>query len=166
MLGCARDERGIALPLAVVAILILAGLVMLLAQMTANELDIDRYTRGDVRAQYLAQAAIEHQIYLLKENKDALAVGLTNLPANANGETRYRVTGLACLLNCTANRESRRWRIVGQGQVRRRNPDGSFTLLQTRQIRTLVEIAYSGTGVDLYRFPSEVTIVRWEEVYP
>lgn len=160
-----RDEQGIALPLAIVAIVVLAGLVILLAQMTANELDIDRYTRGDVRAQYLAQAGIEHQIYELKGNKDAGALGFVNLPASSNGELRYR-TALTCLLTCTANRESRRWRIVGTGQVRRRNADGSFTLLQSRQIRAFVEVAYIGDGVDLYRFPSEVTVVRWEEVYP
>lgn len=163
--GLHTDERGVALPLAVLAILILAGMIFLLTQITANELEIDRYTRGDVRAQYLAQAGIEHQIFLLKGNKAAGAVPVTNFPASANGEARY-FTSLTCLLNCSANRESRRWRIVSTGQVRRLNPNGTFTLIQNRQIRALVEIDYSGTGADLYAFPTEVTILRWEEVFP
>ncbi|MGH2453692.1 MAG: hypothetical protein ACRDF5_08000 [bacterium] len=160
------DERGLALPLAILAVLILSGLILLLTQLTANELDIDRYTRGDVRAQFLAQAGIEHQIYVLKGNKNGAALGTPiNFPASGNGQFRY-FTALTCLLNCSTNRESRRWRIVGTGQVRRQNPGGSFTLIQNRGIRAVVEIAYSGTGADLYRFPTEVTILRWEEVYP
>jgi hypothetical protein len=160
-----RDEGGLALPLAILAVLILAGLILMLTQLTANELDIDRYTRGDVRAQFLAQAGIEDQIYRLKGNKSAGAVPITNFPASANGEARY-FTALTCLLNCSANRESRRWRIVSTGQVRRQNPGGGFSLIQNRQIRALVEIDYSGDGANLYAFPTEVTIIRWEEVYP
>ncbi|HEV8339764.1 MAG TPA: hypothetical protein VGR25_08925 [bacterium] len=161
-----RNERGLALPLAILAVLLLAGLILMLAQLTANELDIDRYTRGDVRAQYLAQAGIEHQIYVLKGDKNGAALATPiNFPASGSGQYRYS-TSLTCLLNCTANRESRRWRIVSTGQIRRPNPGGGFTVIQTRAIRAVVEIAYSGTGADLYRFPTEVTILRWEEVYP
>ncbi len=161
-----RNERGLVLPLAILAVLILTGLILLLTQLTANELEIDRYTRGDVRAQFLAQAGIEHQIYVLKGNKNGAALATPiNFPASGNGQFRY-LTSLTCLLNCGANRESRRWRIVGTGQVRRQNPGGGFTLIQNRQIRALVEIDYSGDGANLYAFPTEVTIVRWEEVYP
>ncbi len=156
------EERGVALPLAILVALILAGLIVTLAQMTSAELEIEQRTFWDIRAQYLAQAAIEHQIYLLKGNKNAGALALTNYPITPGREYWYRTT-LTCLLNCTTNRESRRWRIIGTGEIRR---PGTSTVLQNRAIRAVVEIAYSGTGADLYRFPTAVIILRWEEVYP
>lgn len=168
------EERGVALPMALIVMLILALLIVTLAEITTAELEIERRTFWDTRAQYLAQAGVEHQIYALKGNKDAGSVWAVNFPATPGQEYWYTVTR-TCLsqlsagdpaVSCTANRETRRWEINSTGEVRRRNPDLTFTVLQTRSLRVWVEIRYSGTAPDLYRFPVRVTVHRWEEAYP
>jgi Tfp pilus assembly protein PilV len=157
------DERGVALPLALVVLLILAALAVALADMTAAELDMGRWARWDVQSHYLAQAGMEHQIYALKANKDAAAVGAVNYPATADQEYWYTTT-VACLLQCAADRESRRWRIVSRGEIRQ---TGGGPTLQSRAIRADVEIAYAwDAGTGTFRLPTAVTILRWEEVYP
>jgi len=157
-----REERGVALPLALLVLLILAALAVALSEMTAAELDTQRLTRWDVQAQYLAQAGMEHQIYTLKANKNAGALAPVNYPVTPGQEYWYS-TALTCVLQCSSNRESRRWEIVATGEIRQ---PGGGAVLQARAIRALVEIAYAGSGVNLYAFPTEVTILRWEEVYP
>lgn len=157
-----RSERGVALPLALMVILILSVLVVGIAQMTISELEIQRRTDLDVRAQYLAQAGIEHQIFVLKGDKNAGALAPVNYPSAVGQEFWYSTT-LICQLQCANNRESRRWEITATGEVRR---SGGGPVEQTRAIRAVVEIAYTGTGVNLYQFPRTVTILRWEEVYP
>lgn len=156
------NERGVALPLALMVILILSALVAGVAQMTISEVEIQRRTDLDVRAQYLAQAGIEHQIFVLKGNKDAGGLAPVNYPPAAGQEFWYS-TALVCQLHCASNRESRRWEVTATGEVRR---SGGGPILQTRAIRAIIEIAYSGSGANLYQFPAEVTILRWEEVYP
>ena len=172
----ALDERGVALPLALVVLLILAALAVALADLTAAELDTGRWTRWDVQAQYLAQAGIEHQIYALKANKNAVGVGSVNYPLTPGQEYWYSVAS-SCLaaqsagdpaISCspTTDRESRRWRIVATGEIRE---PGSPTVLQTRAIRADVEIAYgwgTANGITGFVLPTTVTILRWEEVYP
>ena len=159
-----EEERGVALPLALVVLLILAALAVALADLTAAELDTGRWTRWDVQAQYLAQAGIEHQIYTLKANKNAGALAAVNYPLTPGQEYWYSTT-VTCLLQCPPTyRESRRWRIVSTGEIRE---PGSPTVLQTRAIRADVEIAYAwDSGTNSYRLPTAVTILRWEEVYP
>lgn len=157
-----RTERGVALPLALVVILILSALVAAVAQMTITEIEVHRRTDLDVRAQYLAHAGIEHQIYVLKGNKNAGPLTPVNYPLTPGQEYWYS-TALVCQLQCASNRESRRWEITATGEVR---TNGGGPTLQTRAIRAVVEISYGGTGASLYQFPGEVTILRWEEVYP
>ena len=158
-----REERGVALPLALVALLILAALAVALADLTAAELDAGRWTRWDVQAQFLAQAGMEDQIYALKANKNGAALAPANYPVTPGGEYWYSTT-LTCLLQCGVDRESRRWRIVASGEIR---PPGGGPALQTRAIRADVEIAYGwDAGTSSFRLPSAVTILRWEEVYP
>ena len=157
-----REETGVALPLALVVILILAALTAALAQMTTAEIGIHERTQRDTRALYLALAGLEHQIYQLKSNKDTGALAPVNYPSTSGQEYWYS-TALTCLLQCTSSRESRRWEITATGEVRR---PGTGDVLQTRAVRAVVEIAYSGSGANLYRYPSKVTTLRWEEVYP
>lgn len=159
----ARDERGVALPLALLLLLILAALAIALAELTEAELDVGRLTRWDLQAQYLAQAGMEHQIFALKGNKGAAALAATNYPATPGAEFWYSTT-LTCLLQCATDRESRRWEIVATGEIRQ---PGGGPVLQTRAIRALVEIDYAwDAGAGTFRLPTEVTIRRWEEVYP
>ncbi len=148
--------------MALVIVLILAVLMLGLAQTTTSELGITQATDWDIRALYLAEAGVEHQIYALKGSKDAGPLGPVNYPVTPGQEYWYRTT-LTCLLGCGVNRETRRWQIVGTGEVHLPN---SATILQTRALRALVEIDYGGSGANLFQFPTRVIIVRWEEVYP
>lgn len=158
-----RDQRGVALPLALVVLLILAALATALAELTTAELDTGRWTRWDVQAQYLAQAGMEHQIYALKANKSAAALAAVNYPVTAGQEYWYS-TSLTCLLQCGTDGESRRWRVVATGEIRQ---SGGGPVLQTRALRADVEIAYAwDSGTSTFRLPTAVTILRWEEVYP
>lgn len=157
-----RREDGLALPLAMIVVLILSALMLGLAETTTSEIGTALATHRDLRANYLAQAALEHQIYLLKANKGAGPIGLTNYPVTPGGEYWYS-TALTCLLNCGVNFETRRWQIVGTGEL---HQTGSSTILQNRSIRAVVEIHYGGSGATLFALPTKVVILRWEEVYP
>lgn len=168
--GTLRNERGVALIMALVVILILAAIVLAVSQMTTGEVDIHRMSRWDTLAQYLAQAGVEHQIYLLKGNKDAAAVPYQNypvLPGETAGSGRlWYVTSLACTLNCPpGNPAVRRWTIVSNGEIWD-CPTPCTTLLHQRQIRAQVEIAYATCGGTTNGCPERVTLLRWEEVYP
>lgn len=157
-----HDERGVALVIALVVILVLTAIVLSVAQMTTGEIEIQGLTRWDTTAQYLAQAGVDHQIYLLKTNVNAAAIAYTNSPV-LPGETAgfgslwYRTT-LTCEVNCTGSPSSRRWSIDAFGEIRRY--DGTWTTLQQRTIRVQVDITYTGSEVNT------VTLLRWEEVYP
>ncbi len=156
------EERGVALIMALITVLILSALMLGLAETTTSDLGVAQSTLWDIRALYLAEAGIEHQIYVLKGNKDAGPLGSVNYPVTPGQEYWFRTT-LTCLLGCGVNRETRRWQIVGTGEVHLPN---SATILQTRAIRALVEIGYGGSGPNLFQFPRRVIVLRWEEVYP
>jgi len=143
-------------------VLILSALMLGLAETLTSEFSSALPASRDVRANYLAQAGIEHQIYLLKANKNAGAIGLTNYPVTPGQEYWYSTT-LQCLLSCSTNFETRRWQITGTGEI---HLSGTSTVLQTRTIRALVEIHYGGSGGSLFLFPTRVLVLRWEEVYP
>ena len=157
-----HDERGLALPMAMLVVMILSALMMELALTSTAEFGAALPASRDLRANYLAQAGMEQQIYLLKVNKNAGAIGLTNYPVTPGGEYWYSTT-LQCLLNCGVNFESRRWQIVSTGEI---HQSGSPTVLQNRSVRAVVEIRYGGTGGSLFQFPTKALILRWEEVYP
>jgi Tfp pilus assembly protein PilV len=156
------NERGFALPLAMLVVLILSALMLALAQALTSEYSAALPASRDVRANYLAQAGVEHQVYLLKVNKGAAAIGLTNYPVTPGTEYWYSTT-LTCLLNCSTNFETRRWQIVSTGEV---HLAGTSTVVQTRTIRAMLEIHYGGNGASLFLFPTKVLVLRWEEVYP
>jgi hypothetical protein len=157
-----RDERGLALPMAMLVVTILSAITLELALTSTAEFGAALPAYRDVRANYLAQAGIEHQIYLLKANKDAGGIGPTNYPVTPGQEYWYTTT-LQCLLNCGVNFESRRWQIVSTGEI---HQTGSSTVVQNRSIRALLEIHYGGSGGSLFQFPTKVLVLRWEEVYP
>jgi type II secretory pathway component PulK len=157
-----HGERGLALPLAMLVVMILSAITLELALTSTAEFGDALATARDLRAGYLAQAGIEHQIYLLKANKDAGPIGLTNYPVTPGRDYWYSTT-LQCLLSCGANFETRRWQLVATGEI---HQAGSATVLQTRSIRALVEIHYGGTGSALFQIPTQVLVLRWEEVYP
>ena len=165
------DQRGVALPVALVIILILTAIVLGVAQTTTSDLEIERLSRWDTTLQYLAQAGIEHQIYLLKDNKDAPAITDQNFPV-LPGESPgfgafWYYTRVSCTLNCSGNPPSRRWDIDAFGEIRRYDPAmGTWTKLQQRQVRAQVEIIYVSCNGQTNRCPSAVTLLRWEEVYP
>jgi type II secretory pathway component PulK len=155
-------ERGVAMIMALVIVVILTALMLALAETTTSEVGVTQATDWDTRALYLAEAGIEHQIYLLKANKDAGALGPVNYPVTPGQEYWYSTT-LTCLLHCGGNWETRRWQIVATGTIRQ---SSTSTVLQTRSLRAVVEIQYGGSGANLFLYPTDVTILRWEEVYP
>jgi hypothetical protein len=142
--------------------MILSAITLELALTSTAEYGAALPAARDIRTGYLAQAGAEHQIYLLKANKDAGAVGLTNYPVTPGREYWYSTT-LQCLLSCGATFETRRWQIVSTGEI---HQAGSATVLQNRSIRAIVEIHYGGSGASLFQLPTQVLILRWEEVYP
>lgn len=168
-MGTIRNERGVALIMALVVILILAAIVLAVSQMTTGEIEVHRLTRWDTLAQYLAQAGLEHQIYLLKGNKDAAAVPYQEYPQLPEftpglGPFWY-ITSLVCTLNCPpGNPAVRRWSIDSFGEVWRF--DGVWTLLQQRTVRAQVEITYVTCAGVTNGCPKQITFLRWEEVYP
>jgi hypothetical protein len=150
--------------MAVVMALVVALIVAGVAQLVAADLDVARLTQWDTTAQYVAQAGLEHQIYLLKANKDAGAIAYTNYPVTPDQRTWY-VTSVTCLLNCAGNVPSRRWRVLSTGEIRQYNPDLTWTVLQTRTLQAEVDITYTGLA-PLYANPQRITVLRWEEVLP
>lgn len=166
-----HDQRGIALPVALVIILILTAIVLAVAQTTTSDVEIERLSRWDATLQYLGQAGIEHQIYLLKDNKDAAAIADTNFPV-LPGESPgfgafWYYTTVSCTVNCSGNPSTRRWSVDGFGEIRRYDSGlGSWTKLQQRRVRAQVEITYISCNGQTNRCPSGVTLMRWEEVYP
>jgi Tfp pilus assembly protein PilX len=151
--------------MAIIVTLIVALIAGGIAQVLVADLEMGRLVRWDTEAQYLAQAGLEHQIYLLKADKTAPAVPYTNYPATPDQRTWY-VTSRRCLLptldDCTSNVSTRRWCILSTGEIRRYNPDATFTVLHTRTIRAEVDIAYGGT-LPLYGTPLAVAVLRWDE---
>ncbi|MDQ7840640.1 MAG: hypothetical protein RDU83_06385 [bacterium] len=154
--------------MAVVVTMILALIVAGIAQLMIAEMEMGRLTRWDAEAQYLAQAGLEHQIYLLKADKTAAAVPYTNYPVTLDQRTWY-ITTRRCLLStpadCTsivaADIAARRWCILSTGEIRRYT-GATFVVLQTRTIRAEVDITYGGAS-PLYGTPLRVTTLRWEE---
>lgn len=149
--------------MAIVVTLILALIAGGIAQVVVADLEMGHLTRWDAVALYLAQAALEHQVYLLKEDKDAAAVPYTQYPVTADQRGWY-ATSLTCLLNCsgTPAPSARRWCVLATGEIRRYNPDATFSVLHSRTIRAEVDITYGGAS-PLYGTPLKVTVLRWEE---
>lgn len=168
-LRIARDDRGVALPLALMLILILSLVILGVSQITTTALDVNRYSRWDNIDRYLAHAGIEHQIYLLKQDQTAGAVSYQNYPV-LSGETSgcgkfWYMTTLTCTLNCAGSTQTtRQWTIVANGEVRNTTNCVTFTRLQQRQIRAQLQITYQAIGATMV--PQSVSFLRWEEVYP
>jgi hypothetical protein len=158
-------EGGMALVLALVVTFIMALVVAGIAQVLTADLDMSRIALWDATAQYLAQAGLEHQIYLLKGNKATGAgIGYTNFPVTVDQRYWYATT-LTCLLNCAGNVSIRRWRIQSTGEIREYS-GGPYTVLQTRVVTADVDINYDGVAPNLYAYPTRVRILRWEETLP
>jgi Tfp pilus assembly protein PilX len=157
-------EEGVALIMAVLMTVIVALVVAGIAQVLTADLDMGRVALWDTTAQYLAQAGLEHQIYLLKLDKNSAAIAYTNFPVTADQRGWY-TTSLTCLLNCSGTVSARRWRVQSTGELRQYN-GLSYTVLQTRTINADVNITYDGVAPNLYAFPQKVTVLRWEEALP
>ncbi len=179
-----RDERGVALILALVVVLILAAITLAMGFMTSAEVDIHRMSRWDTLAQYLGQAGVEHQIYLLKGDKNSCFVPYQEYPQlpqyTAGLGPFWYITSLTCIATpgdtCTldaitfcptGNPPSRRWTINSFGEVwRYDSATVTWALLQQRTIRAQVEITYVNCGALTNGCPSGVTLLRWERVEP
>ncbi len=149
------DCRGLALPLTLFVLVVLALLTAALAGTTVAEIDSDRLVAWDRKALYAAEAGLEHQIYELKRDKSAAPVGTASLSPNL----RYVVTSeckpeLSAGATCTENRELRAWEITSTGEVLDRG-----AVIHSRTVWALVEIRYGGPN---YGTPRSVSVLRWE----
>jgi len=165
-----RREEGVALPVTLFVLVILALLVAALAGTTLGELESERLVDWDRRALYLAEAGVEHQIFSLKVDKDAPAVGTVSMGGSPL-EGRY-VVSLTCLPFLSAGGscsrpESRTWLITSRGELWQ---DG--TRVHVRTVEAVVEIRYCGgaanfkdcpTSGPLYGSPEVVLVHRWEQ---
>lgn len=169
-------QDGLALPLTLFVLVVLALLTAAVAGTTTAELESSQLVDRDRRALYLAEAGLEHQIYALKVNKDTGPVGTVSLGGSPT-EERY-VVDLRCLQElsagrtCTGNRESRTWLITSTGELRQ-----GTSLVHSRTVEAVVEIRYCGgaqnvrgvgcpsspsTG-SLYGSPQRVLVRRWQQ---
>jgi len=161
-----RNQSGVALVIALVVILILSVIVLAVSQMTTSEVQIHRLTRWDTLAQYLAQAAVDHQIYNLKQDRGAGAVGWVEYPQLPQyppglGPFWYIVNSLTCTLNCSGTPAVRQWTIEAFGDVwHYDSATATWTLLQRRTLLARLRITYSGSS------PTNVALLRWEEASP
>ncbi len=162
-----HNERGVALILALVVIVILAAIVLAVAPITTSELEIHRLDRWGDALRYVAIAGIEHQIYQLKASQGGLSIGYVNYPV-LPGETAgcgaywYNVSRTCLVPSNCSNSTSRQWSIRSDGEIW---TIGCATILQQqRSIRATVTITYTKAG-STYT-PRSVTFQRWEEVYP
>jgi len=178
-----RNEQGVAFIMALVVVLVLAAITLAMGFMTTSEVDIHRLSRWDTLAQYLGQAGIEHQIYLLKSNKNDCGVPYQEFPQLAQyspglGPFWYFATPICSATpgdpctpdvnGCpTGNPDIRRWDINSYGEVWRYDAGtGTWALLQRRTIRARVEITYATCTAGTYACPSAVTLLRWERAEP
>ena len=165
-----RGQDGLAMPVTLFALAVLALLTAALAGTTTAELESERLVDWDRRALYLAEAGLEHQIFALKQDKDSGDVGTVSMGGSPL-EGRYHVIRQCVDLasagsTCRDNRESRTWRITSRGELWQ-----GATLVHTRTVEALVEIRYCGgadnvkgcpTGGAAYGSPEAVLIHRWE----
>jgi len=160
-----QEDRGVALALTLVIILILAAIVLGTASVTTSEVEIERLSRWDTQTQYLAQAAAEHLIYLLKRDKPTdVTLAPVNFPVTTGQESWYFAAAI-CQSGCAA--DTRTWTITASGEMRRAGSGPPSVgspctdpCLQRRDLRIAVQIEYASAN------PIAVTLTRWEEIYP
>lgn len=150
-----REQQGLALPLTLFVLVILALLTAAVAGVTTTQADSDRLVDWDRKALYAAEAGLEDQIYALKKNKAAGAVGTVSL----NPNLQYSVTlqckpELSAGAICSQNRPLRTWEITSTGKVL-----NGTTVVHSRAVRALVEIRYGGAD---YGTVQSVSVLRWE----
>ena len=155
VLSAVGDQQGLALPLTLFVLVVLAVLTAALAGTTVAEIDSDRLVDWDRKALYAAEAGLEHQLYELKKDKNAGPVGTVSL----NPNLRYSVTReckpeLSAGATCDQNRERRTWEITARGEVL----DG-VGVVHRREVWALVEVRYWGSN---YGTPRSVSVLRWE----
>ena len=93
-----RDQRGVALPLAMILLVVLTLLALTFMSLGAVEPQISRNLANASRARYLAEAGIERGFNVLIATSDAVT-GWSGLLASATGASPW--VGLAGLTNTT-----------------------------------------------------------------
>lgn len=147
-------EEGVALPLTLFALTVLALLTAALAGVTTAAVETSRLADWDRKALYAAEAGLEHQIYELKRG-NSVPVGdtLGGSPLQA----RYRVTrvvlsggpGGSCTDDPLAQEQW--WEVTSQGQLLQ-----GGNVVHVRAVWTLVEIELRLLG------PRAATVCRFE----
>jgi hypothetical protein len=150
------EERGLAFPMTLFVLVVLALLAAALGSSTASGLEGARLADWNRKALYAAEAGVEHQIHLLKEGSPE-----EGSPAPASGSlggspgVRYRVTqvtGLEPTGRCSPLREER-WQITARGELVQ-----GAAVVAARQVQAVVEICFLGSS------PQRVFVEDWREL--
>jgi len=167
--GSPAGERGVAMVVVLASLVVLALLAAALAQGVLVEVESERLVQQDQRAAYLAEAAVEHQIALLAQDRTAGRVQMTQLasPAMASGaEHRYQVQRLRCLPHlsvectpqdspgerrCQAASPQCGWGIEATGEIA---VDGNVVQARTLCVEAVLQYPSSGQALP-------VKVWRW-----
>jgi hypothetical protein len=144
------EERGLAFPMTLFVLVVLALLAAALGSSTASGLEGARLADWNRKALYAAEAGVEHQIHLLKEGSPAYASG----SVGGSPGVRYRVTqvtGLEPTGRCSPLREER-WQITARGELVQ-----GAAVVAARQVQAVVEICFLGSS------PQGVFVEDWAE---
>jgi hypothetical protein len=150
------EERGLAFPMTLFVLVVLALLAAALGSSTASGLKGARLADWNRKALYAAEAGVEHQIHLLKEGSPE-----EGSPAPASGSlggsppARYRVTRVRVLdssRGCSLPQQAGRWEITARGEL----VQGAAVV--TRSVQAVVEICFLGSS------PQRVFVEDWREL--
>lgn len=145
--------EGLALPLTLFALTLLALLAAALAGVTASELQAGRFAEWDRHAAYVAEAGIEHQLFAFKVNRNASSVGTVNLgghPLRRQYVVNARTGSPGGVCTDDLLEDESWWEITSFGQLWR-----GAELVHQRSISALVQVVYP------INLPFKVTVCRW-----
>ena len=142
------EERGLAFPMTLFVLVVLALLAAALGSSTASGLEGARLADWNRKALYAAEAGVEHQIHLLKEGICEYASG----SVGGSPPARYRVTRVTVLGpsgGCSLPQQAGRWEITARGEL----VQGAAVV--TRSVQAVVELGSS---------PQRVFVEDWREL--
>jgi hypothetical protein len=146
------EERGLAFPMTLFVLVVLALLAAALGSSTASGLEGARLADWNRKALYAAEAGVEHQIHLLKEGSPAYASG----SVGGSPPARYQVTRVTVLGpsgRCSLPLVPVRREITARGELVQ-----GAAVVAARQVQAVVEICFLGSS------PQRVFVEDWREL--
>jgi hypothetical protein len=138
------EERGLAFPMTLFVLVVLALLAAALGSSTASGLEGARLADWNRKALYAAEAGVEHQIHLLKEGSEEGSAAPTSGSLGGSPGVRYQVTqvtGLEPTGRCSLPLREERWQITARGELVQ-----GAAVVAARQVQAVVEICFLGSS--------------------